>query len=489
MPACARPSPATPLWRCRPWRAVAATVLAAGLAGGGLAGCAWKQYQPKPLDLPAADAVTQAAVLDDEATRALLESAGVDLREWPALVWSRETLLVPLLARHPDMQAARARVTAAWARVPAVQQPVNPDLSLRTENHSQRGDNGSPWSIGAGLQFTLNTRPLRAAQGALASAEAVEVERLAGEVAWRLYRQLGDALLALQAAEDAQRLAQDAVALAEARAESAAIRLRHGAAPALEVQLAGEALLAARREVAAAAAAATTARAQLAQVLTLPVAVVERQRLAPWPVLLPTSDGAGAGPDAGAARALALRRLDLARELAVYEVAEANVRLEVARQYPQVRLGPGLLWDQGDNVWQLGLALPLALLQRNLAAIAAAEARREAQAAQVLARQAAVAGEVETARQHVLALAAPLLAAQREAAAARTRVELVRSQFDAGAVDTATVLAARAVSLQARRQAHDSTVLWRQAQWALEAAMQAPLPGVAPASPDGAHSH
>jgi len=468
-------------------RPILATLAAPALCAA-LAGCAWKEYRPQPLDLPAADAAALSRALDDEPTRTLLQAAGVDLHDWPALTWTRETLLVPLLARHPDMQAARSRVTAAWARVPAVQQPINPDLSLRTENHSQRGDNGSPWSIGAGLQFTFNTRPLLSAQGGVATAEAGEAEVAAGEVAWRLYRQLGEALLALQAAEEGQRLAQDAVALAEARAESAGIRQRYGAASALEVQLAQEALLAARRESAGLGAAATTARAQVAQVLALPVEALERQRLAPWPVLAPRAEGEGAGPDAGAARSIALRnRLDLARELALYEVAEANVRLEVARQYPQIRLGPGLVWDQGDNIWQLGLALPLALLQRNLAAINAAEARREAQASLVLARQTAVAGDVESARQRVAALVAPLLAAQREAVAAESRVDLVRRQFDAGAADAATLIAARAVLLQAQRQVHDSTVLWRQAQWALEAALQSPLRSAD--SAPGGHVH
>ncbi len=446
------------------------------LAALALTGCAWKEYRPQPLDLPAADTVARAQTLDDERTRVLLEAAGVDLRDWPGVTWTRETLLLPLLAHHPDMQAARARVTAAWARVPAVQQPINPDLSLRSENHSQRGDNGSPWSIGAGLQFTFNTRPLLSAQGGVAAAEAGEAEVAAGEVAWRLYRQLGDALLALQAAEEGGVLAREAVSLAEARAESAAIRQRYGAAPALEVQLAQEVLLTARRELASLEATAATARAQLAQAMALPADALAKQRLAPWPVLAPQSEGEGAGPDAHPARSIALRnRLDLARELALYEVAEANVRLEVARQYPQIRLGPGLVWDQGDNIWQIGLALPLALLQRNLAAINAAEARREAQAAQVFARQTAVAGEVESARQRVTSLAAPLLVARREAAAAETRVDLVRRQFEAGAADAATLIAARTVLLQARRQVHDGTVLWRQAQWALEAALQSPL--------------
>jgi outer membrane protein TolC len=456
-----------------------------------LTACAWQAYRPAPLDLAGADAVAQLNTLDDGSTRALLAAAGADLRAWPEVVWTRETLLIVLMERHPEMRAARARVAAARARVPAARQPVNPELSTRLENHSSRGSNGSPWAIGAGLQVALNRQPLRAAQGAVASAEAAEAEVVAGEVAWGLHRQLGDVLLAAQAAGEAANLAQDALALAQARAESAEVRQRYGAASALEVQLAREALLAARREQAQVGAAAAVAEAQLAQVLALPANALARVRLASWPVVPPVADSEGAGPDASTARAIALQnRLDLARELALYEVAEANVRLEITRQYPQVRLGPGLVWDQGDRFWQIGLSLPLALLQRNEAGIAAAEARRAAQAEQVLARQSAVAAEVELARQRVVALVGPLLASRTEAHAADERVTLVQRQFDAGAADAASLIAARTVALQARRLGQAATVAWRQAQWALEAALQAPLPagGSPVGQADAAHA-
>ncbi|NCA24882.1 MAG: hypothetical protein EBS91_09830, partial [Betaproteobacteria bacterium] len=60
-----------------------------------LTGCAWREYRPAPLDLPAGEAAFVASRLDDADTRGLLERYGVDTRDWPDLVWTRETLLVP----------------------------------------------------------------------------------------------------------------------------------------------------------------------------------------------------------------------------------------------------------------------------------------------------------------------------------------------------------------------------------------------------------
>jgi len=432
-------------------------------------GCAWRSYQPAPLDLAAAAASDADRRLVDDTTRAALEAAGVDTSAWPDLLWTRDTLLPPLLAVHPEQRAARARVVAAAAKVPAVMQPTNPELSSRLENHSDAGDSSSsPWAIGAALQFTLNTMPLRTAQGAVASAELDDARLAAGESAWRLYRALGDALLERQLAADREHLAERNLELAQARNESMAIRQRYGAASALEVQIAAERLLAARREQADAQAASTTAQARLAAALALPPSALAGVRFAAWP--------AGSVPDAAAARAAALQnRLDLARELARYAVAEADVRVEVAKQYPQIRIGPGMVWEQGDRVWQLAFGLPLALLHRNRAAIDAAEARRSAQGEQVLARQSAIVAEVETLRQQADALQMPLQVALAAADAAAQRTALVQAQFDAGSADALALIDARSLQLQAERSAADArAVLWR-AQWALEAALQSPL--------------
>jgi len=440
-----------------------------------LTGCAWREYRPAPLDLPAGEAAFVASRLDDADTRGLLEHYGVDTRDWPDLVWTRETLLVPLVARHPELRAARSRAEAAAARVAIPKPRPNPELSTTLENHSASGT--SPWSVGAALSFSVNSQPLRNAQIAVAGAEARDAALAAGEVAWRLYRALGDALLEQQAAESALRLADDALALAQARSESVAVRQRYGVAAAVELQLTNEALIAVRRERAVAEGAVTKARARLAQALAVPVAALDRVRVAPWPVLAPDAEAPLPALDAADARAIALRnRLDLARELARYEVAEADVRLEVARQYPQVRLSPGLLWDQGDRVWQLGLSLPLQLFQRNRAAIDAAEARRTAQAQTVLARQSAIASEIESLRQAVLASDAPIRLARLEVEATTTHVQQVQAQFDAGAADALTLINARGLALQARRHLNDAGQAWRQAQWALETGLQSPLP-------------
>src|SRR3569832_2426134 len=60
-----------------------------------------------------------------------------------------------------------------------------------------------------------------------------------------------------------------------------------------------------------------------------------------------------------------------------YEAAQSAQQQEIAKQYPDISLGPGYTWDAGQVKWSLGLSLVLPLLNRNQGSIAEAKARRE----------------------------------------------------------------------------------------------------------------
>ncbi|MBV8578644.1 MAG: TolC family protein [Acetobacteraceae bacterium] len=102
--------------------------------------------------------------------------------------------------------------------------------------------------------------------------------------------------------------------------------------------------------------------------------------------------------DLGALRARALtQRPEILDALARYEAAEATLRLEVARQYPDLNIGPGYQYNQGQNQFILAISLPLPILNQNQGPIAAARAAREVAAAEFDKVQTTVLGQLETA--------------------------------------------------------------------------------------------
>ena len=79
-----------------------------------------------------------------------------------------------------------------------------------------------------------------------------------------------------------------------------------------------------------------------------------------------------------------LNRLDVRRALAQYAAAEADLQLEIAKQYPDLQIGPGYTYEEGNSFFTLGLSATLPVFNRNQGPIAEAEARRRQAAAAFL---------------------------------------------------------------------------------------------------------
>ena len=76
-------------------------------------------------------------------------------------------------------------------------------------------------------------------------------------------------------------------------------------------------------------------------------------------------------------------RIDLRQKLANYAIAEANLKLEIAKQYPDMTFTPAYIYDFGYNVWGLGIQTLLMTPERNKAYINRATLFRELEASKV----------------------------------------------------------------------------------------------------------
>ena len=155
--------------------------------------------------------------------------------------------------------------------------------------------------------------------------------------------------------------------------------------------------------------------------------------------------------------------------------AEAALRLEIARQYPDFNLKPGYDYNSGQNRWQLGWSIELPL-NGNRGPIAEAEARRQSSATAFLARQAAIQGELEIALADYNASRAKALTAEQLSREAKTAAETTRRLVDAGEV-SALEHTRRQIEASAAEVALLAARLEAQvAAGSLENAMQSVLP-------------
>ena len=152
------------------------------------------------------------------------------------------------------------------------------------------------------------------------------------------------------------------------------------------------------------------------------------------------------------ARGEALRnRVDMRQRLLEFSAADADVKLEIARQYPTVSLRPGYLWDQGDNVWLLAVDLLAPPLLGNAPAIAVAQARRETAAQIALRDQAAIIAETDTALAAYRQSVAGARAAHQASLVQLARSGQAQKQFDAGYADRVETTQARLEAVAVER--------------------------------------
>ena len=136
--------------------------------------------------------------------------------------------------------------------------------------------------------------------------------------------------------------------------------------------------------------------------------------------------------------------------LAGYAVSEADVRLEVARLYPDLEIGPGFIWDQGVNRWTLALALPALLGLRQRGALHEAEAARNVAAARVAEAQDSIVMQVEAAAAGCRGAGLGVIAADSQVVTAHALAERDRARYARG--ETARLEPARSALLLARAE-------------------------------------
>jgi cobalt-zinc-cadmium efflux system outer membrane protein len=419
---------------------VPARLLLVALAASGCV-----RYQPRPLDPARHPAELRARRLDDPALLGWMRPyAGAP----SGTRWSDRQLALAALAWRAELARARAEWRAALAAAVTAGERPAPGVQADVERRVGGRDDGSPWVVSLAALGTVELGGKRGARLLAARARAKVAEsRLVG-LASGLAAQTRAAALGLAGAR--AEIDESAAAVADMERVSGLEQRRYA-----EAALAGSELARTRTDVQASRAELARAeqrlgevRAELAAALAVPVAALAD--IEPAPVVaggcarLDTT-----GRDSLVGLALT-RRAEVVTALAAYAVAEADVRLEVARRYPDLEIAPGFIWDQGVHRWTLAVALPALLGLRHKGPIRQAEAERVVAARRVAEAQDSVILQVEAAAEECRGARLALRAADSVVAAERAFAERVRAAYQRG--ETAGLEPARAELLLARAE-------------------------------------
>ncbi len=435
-------------------------------------------FRSQPIDPSRTEALFRERTLADPGLRAYLETRQLTSSEWPPRELDLQALILIGFYFHPDLEIARARVARAEAGIVTAAGRPNPSIDLGA-GYSDAPE--SPWLYGLSFDVPIETAGKRSDR-IVHARHLTEAARLQlAEAGWQVRSRVRAALVThLLARRNLHALRAEA----RTRAETVALmeqRLAAGEVSQPDVELAGIELDRTRLAIHAVEGAVAESRAELAAALGLPLAALADAHFV-WRDLEAPPAEETLSP-ATLQRAGLLNRLDIRRALAEYAAAEAALQLEVAKQYPDVHLGPGYHFDDAQSKFTVGLAVTLPILNQNQGPIGEAEAARRETAARFLALQAQVIADTEQVLARYRAALAELAAAQHLVAGLDAHLRATEHALQAGETDRlaqAGIRVERAVAARARVDALRKT---QATLGALEDVVQRPL-GTEAAVPD-----
>lgn len=423
----------------------------------GLNGCA--TFDSKPI-LPAlTELAIEARTLDNPYLKKYLEETlRHEIAPWPPKSWDFTTLILVALYYHPELDVARAQWGVAKAGVITAAARPNPNVSL------------VPYEANT-LPIPVETAGKRGYRIALARhlSEAARLNIMT--VAWRVRNHLRTSLLDLYAATQTQAILNRQLEGQEEMVHLLEKRRAVGEASQFEVTQAHIVMDSTRLSLREAQKQIAEVRVQLSDALGLPVCALEGINIS-----FDFLERSPPIPDSQEVRRQALlSRTDIQETIAKYEASQAALQLEIAKQYPNFNLGPGLLWDGTMIQWTLVFSTSLPIFNQNKGPIAEAEARRVEMAERFASLQAQVIKEIDQAIAGYHAALRKLETADSLLTGREKQLQTTEATLKVGEVDRLTLLGSR-MELYSSELSHlEALQKVQQSLGLLETAVQKPI--------------
>ena len=398
--------------------------------------------------------------------------------------WNRSQWFAAALELNPHLAQQRAEVAAVAAAERTAAEHPNPNMELFAE-YLKTAAASPAWLYGVSLDFLLRRPGERARARHPAALQTALAQSELSDSIWEVRSSLRQALLDVVFSQDEVVLLTSLVSDRQALLDSDHARLKLGDLS--RAQLLSDELESARarQREQQARARGVDARARLAGVIGVPVAALEGVpvRWDDWAAL----DALSSATPARWRNEALIARPQIIAALRSYDLAEINLKSEVAKRWPQLRITPAYAWggegvredalDQIASESALGVSFELPIFNQHQGPIGEALERRTAAGEHLKAVQASIYEQIDRAElawptaQHAWA------DTQRLAALADEQRTAQRRALAAGASDRSEALTANIAASEAHLAVLQSAYEAQAAFGALEDAYRRPLQG------------
>ncbi len=347
-------------------------------------------YQAKPIHQQQNVETIQQASPTQEGFRQFVQTQ-YPQTAWPITSWDIDRLTLSALYFHPALKVAKSDYAVALAGITSAGLRPLVGLNGQLSHSNQANGDISPWAYGLQVDIPVITANKRQINIDIAQYQADIAKILISETAWMLRQQLSLDLILL--AE------QQALHASLAKLQKSQADLLNAYQKRLDLGVAGKSdVLPIRLQHDQSAWQLQQLTLQIRQTqlkIMHDAGLTDQQNLALTiapvnisQVLKARFDQSQAYQDAKTIQHYALtNRMDIQRGLAQYAKAESQLRLEMAKRYPDISLSPGILYEYGDKIWGLGIGGMLNLLNKSSDLWAHAEQVRQNEATRFYALQ------------------------------------------------------------------------------------------------------
>jgi outer membrane protein, heavy metal efflux system len=433
-------------------------------------GCA--KFHPAPISPRKTAAAFERRTLDNSNLKRFLEkNLHHEIAPWPPTSWDLNALTLVAFYYQSDLDVARAKWGVAEAGIITAGSRPNPTLGFTPQFNSDAESRISPWILTLSFDIPIETAGKRGYR----IARATHLSRAAwlniATVAWQVRSRLRTSLIDLYNAMETETVLKRELAVEEEIVKLLAQRLASGEIPRPELTQAEISLDQNRLALYETQKQIAENRVSVAEALGLRVNALNGINLSfDFLERLPPSL---LKPDIQ--REALFNRADILSALFEYEAAQADLQLEITKQYPDINLGPGYEIDQGENKWALGFSIVLPVFNRNEGPIAEAEARRKEASARFTGLQARVIGEIDRVQAGYSKALQKLKRAQALLSAQEKQEQSVERRFHLGEADRLALLSAQLQLTSASLSRLNALIEAQQSRGLLEDAVQRPL--------------
>jgi len=403
------------------------------------------------------------------------QSTGRTNIDWPIKEWNFEDLALAGLFYNPEIETARLSIKSAESAIITAGARPNPSISpLGAINRTALGQEGvNPWLPAVDIAVPIETANKRKLRIAVAT-NRVEIAKLnLVSTAWQVRANIRNIWIELLSAQSRSNILQSQIKLLEKIKSSMESQLDAGEIKATDVTPSIIAIASAQIELSSAIRQFNESLPQLASAIGVPLEAVKN-----IDILLKFNYDTNLLSyflSTNAIETALKTRPDILAQLYEYEAAQSALQLEIAKQYPDIVIGPGYEWDQGEHKWKLGLTVELPIFNRNQGPIVEALANRNLAAAKFNEIQIKAISEMEEAIVSANTALEELRRFQTLQQIKEKHLQDLEAQLKSGVIDSLVLEQARVDLFSIEKPLIEAYINWEKAIAKLESAFYRPL--------------